>query len=65
MKKFRFTIISESVLTIDQIWPDGDAPENPTADDAARQFWSCGRDLFGIAQDWNFDQDANLDVTEE
>ena len=30
---FSIHIDIDETLTVDEIWPDGDAPENPTADD--------------------------------
>jgi hypothetical protein len=32
---FHFSVESHFDLDIDEIWPDGDAPENPTVDDVA------------------------------
>lgn len=37
-KRFIFSVQFDQVLSIDEIWPDGDAPENPTADDAREVF---------------------------
>ncbi len=33
MKRFELVIESRVVLTVDQIWPDGNAPADPTAKD--------------------------------
>jgi hypothetical protein len=31
MKRFQITFTVEATLDADQLWPDGDAPDNPTA----------------------------------
>jgi hypothetical protein len=42
-------------LSVQQVWPDGDAPENPTTDDVIKALRSRGDFLERIVQDWNFD----------
>jgi hypothetical protein len=39
-------------LTLDQVWPDRDAPENPTPQDVIEQMRSCTRSVQGIASEW-------------
>lgn len=34
MSGFQFIVESDVFLTVDEVWPDGDAPANPTASDA-------------------------------
>ena len=41
-------------LTAAEIWPDGDAPENPTVDDVIAEMRKSGS-LSRLASDWNFD----------
>lgn len=36
------------------IWPDGDAPENPTVDDVIAQMRKEGS-LWSLARNWNLD----------
>ena len=40
----RFTIHLETEvsLTLDQLWPDGDVPENPTVEDVYGLIKQCG-----------------------
>lgn len=65
MKKFEFTITISVDLTEDQVWPDGDAPENPTASDALEVFEACNPgDYLRTASEWNLEDAAQLEVTE-
>jgi hypothetical protein len=52
MKRFeiRYEICEE--LAVDQIWPDGDAPENASADDVRKLL---GRDAHRTLADWDLD----------
>lgn len=45
---------AEFDLSIDEIWPDGDAPENPTAADVVAQMRG-GVD--GVMREWNISPD--------
>lgn len=38
-------------LTVDQVWPDGNAPENPTAADVVKEMEAYGSALT-VADDW-------------
>lgn len=60
-KKFVISIIVDETLGIDQLWPDGDAPENPTAEDVICLIEECGGAV-EIIRDWNLQVD--LDVYE-
>lgn len=66
MKKFELTITLSETLTVDEIWPDGDAPENPTALDVRKAFFGDRphRDILRRADDWGLTDDAELDVNE-
>lgn len=69
-KKFRVTYSIDVVLVVletDDIWPDDDAPENPTAADVAARIRKDGGfpDVIGS---WNLDSGLhrnNFDVFEE
>ena len=54
MKTFTFSVTGDTKLTVDQIWPDGDAPTDPTADDVLDQLVACGT-ATGVIEDWNLD----------
>lgn len=60
MKRFIFEVITQHVLSIDEIWPDGDAPEDPTPEDAREVFLEQHR--YSIADgliDWNIAPSAD------
>lgn len=54
MKSFHIEWGGSETLTTVDIWPDGDAPENPTVDDVIDKM-SKSRSLRGLALDWNLD----------
>jgi hypothetical protein len=41
-KAFTLSITGSVTLTVEQIWPDGDAPENPTVEDVRARVESWG-----------------------
>lgn len=55
MKRFIFSVQVDHVLSIDEIWPDGDAPDDPTTEDARKVFLSCcyDHDIIGGLEEWN------------
>jgi hypothetical protein len=64
MKKFRITFTVDVFLGVDAIWPDGDAPENPTADDV-RELIEDEGGIVRVIDDWNLAVcDYDYDVTE-
>ena len=59
-KRFIFSIQVDHVLSIDEIWPDGDAPEDPTAEDAREVFLSqCHGGIGPTLDDWNIGPEAH------
>lgn len=50
---FTLSASSEYVLGMDEIWPDGDAPDNPTAADVVEQMQKHGNSIHGVIGDWN------------
>lgn len=52
-----FEIVVEATyyLTLDELWPDGDAPETPTAHDVAELMRNCGSQR-SVMADWNIDE---------
>jgi hypothetical protein len=66
-KRFIFEVQTNHILSVDEIWPDGDAPENPTVEDAKEVFLSyCyDHDILGGLEEWNLAIDKHdLTVTE-
>lgn len=59
MKKFFISIRMDDVLGIDQLWPDGDAPENPTAEDVLDLIEECGGAEM-IIRDWNLPLEVSV-----
>jgi hypothetical protein len=59
-KGFSVQIVGDHYLTVDEIWPDGDAPENPTAADVLAVMRSCGPKS-RLVHDWNLDFDIEVD----
>jgi hypothetical protein len=52
---FRFSYTCVSDLSVKEIWPDGDAPERPTADDV-RQLISSNGGGRATLESWNLDE---------
>jgi len=49
-------------LSVDEIWPDGDAPENPTTQDVIRSMRERGdTDPGQIINDWNLEASILVD----
>jgi hypothetical protein len=64
MKRFDFDISITATLSVDDIWPDGDAPENPTVSDVRQVFIESGRgNIMRAAREWNLDDDADLTIS--
>lgn len=61
MKSFTIEINMSESLKVDQIWPDGNAPENPTVEDVKALFFK-DRDVHRTCEDWGF-QITKGDVT--
>ena len=52
---FEIVVDATYYLTVDELWPDGDAPENPTAHDVAELMRSSGSQR-SVMADWNIDE---------
>ena len=52
MKRFQIIYIMDVTLDEDELWPDGDAPENPTADDV-RELIEAEGGIVQVIDDWN------------
>lgn len=48
-------------MSREEMWPDGDAPENPTAEDVADVIRRCGG-LRSVVSDWDLLYDARVTV---
>lgn len=54
-KKFRIIIVSDYVLTENEIWPDNDGPENPTTQDVEDVIIEAELSLADVIKEWNLD----------
>jgi hypothetical protein len=61
-KTFYIEITTGTVLlSVSEIWPDGDAPDSPTIEDVRRRMDSVGG-LWDLAEDWFLNDKALLFV---
>lgn len=58
-KKFVISIVVDETLGIEELWPDGDAPENPTAEDVQLLIEDCGGAEM-IIRDWNLEVEVDV-----
>jgi hypothetical protein len=56
MKRFRLSYTMTADLAVEQLWPDGDAPANPTAQDVERLISRCGG-WQRVLRSWNLDEE--------
>ena len=60
--RFSLDYSGSAVLTVDELWPDGDAPENFTEDDVRELIDDHGGPV-AILRDWSMDDCLDLHVT--
>lgn len=60
MKKFKIVITSDNDLAIDELWPDGNAPENPTVEDVHYLISTLTFSPASLICDWNLDYDLDI-----
>ena len=58
-KQFEISFNIGHIFTIGELWPDGDAPENPTTQDVLDLIKKDGGPN-RIISDWNFDVECNV-----
>lgn len=49
-------------LSIDEIWPDGDAPENPTTEDVLEVIESQGLNAYTLLEEWNLKDYLHVEI---
>ena len=64
-KRFRLDISLSTVLTVAEIWPDGNAPVDPTPKDVDEAFRKSGINVLMSASAWNLEDEADVVITEE
>jgi hypothetical protein len=52
MKKFKIHYKCVSELTVSDLWPDGDAPDNPTTADVRQLIREYGG-IYNVLGEWN------------
>jgi hypothetical protein len=62
-KTFYFQFERTIELSIDDIWPDGDAPDNPTVMDVVSVVNDCGGAL-DVFRDWDLDSEIELTISD-
>lgn len=60
--QFTISINGEVELTPEEIWPDGDAPENPTVEDVLEQMQKSGTKE-NFMSSWNLGDDIDITVS--
>lgn len=60
--EIELSIVASLSLTADQIWPDGDWPENPTAKDVLEVMKNDASTPARLLSEWNLDDDIDMDV---
>lgn len=63
MKKFWIELHVSHLLSVDQLWPDHDAPENPTVEDVELLLGEEG-DVTHVLSEWNLDYGLKFEVRE-
>jgi hypothetical protein len=59
-RTFSVTLESDNLLDVDDVWPDGDAPENPTSEDVIKAIKEVGS-VRSLVLDWGFTIDVLVD----
>lgn len=49
-------------LDVDQVWPDGDAPANPSPEGVAEVMVSSAGTVLNLLREWNLDDDIDVVV---
>jgi hypothetical protein len=60
---FNFSINYDVTYSVEEIWPDGDAPESPTLDDVMAVIVKCGGKR-RVLEDWSMTNDLELTVSD-
>lgn len=60
---FQVSITNDFDLSVEEVWPDGDAPENPTAEDVMEQMKREGS-VHRLLGNWDMLYGVQVDVTD-
>jgi len=62
-KTFEICYSGGTNIKVREVWPDGDAPENPTAEDVMKRMKeSCKGVKADLLMDWNLAGDLDISV---
>lgn len=61
---FTVSLSGNVEMSVKEVWPDGDAPDNPTAEDVVEQMKREGT-IPRMLENWNLLWDIEVDVTDE
>jgi hypothetical protein len=64
MKIFNVSINGNCQITEKEVWPDGGGPENPTAEDVAKEMKEQSSSLHSLISEWNMDDCLEITVME-
>ena len=62
---FRISFSGSFELTTNEIWPDGDEPENPTVQDVRNWMMNSGGSKSALLRDWNLERDLDITIVDE
>ena len=63
-EQFRITFSGTFSMTTEEIWPDGDGPENPTASDVKNRMINQGGKA-SLLSGWNLETDLDIAIVDE
>jgi hypothetical protein len=63
-KHFSFNIEIDDTWDLEDLWPDGNAPETPTLDDVVKLIQACGGPD-RVAEDWNLLDGLSITISDE
>lgn len=60
--RFEFSLECSVSLTVEQVWPDGDAPASPTAEDVAAVVRAAGG-VREVLREWGLEYETTLTIS--
>jgi len=61
---FFVTVDLDITMDVNEIWPDGDAPENPTVKDVVNVMEECSYSPINLLSEWSLDRYLTITVTD-
>jgi len=63
-EQFMLSFEGSCTLKIEEIWPDGDAPKNPTVDDVVKRIKEDARSPGELLSEWLLEDHLEMNVTD-